>query len=157
VAFTKRTMHLRRHSGEVSFPGGVREPVDSNLLQTALRESSEEVGLRPEDVAVIGVLDDLPTFGSGFMIRPFVGRIPYPYEFKPDPHEVERMIVSPLAAFADPALRHIETRERDGHEFSVTYFQIGADVVWGATARMISVMLDRLDGREPKPMYVPVT
>jgi 8-oxo-dGTP pyrophosphatase MutT (NUDIX family) len=81
LVFTKRTETLTHHKGQVSFPGGSFEPSDGDLLTTALRESYEEVGIRPEHVSILGRLDDLSTFSTSFTISPFVGLIPYPYPF----------------------------------------------------------------------------
>ena len=81
---TKRTDNVRTHQGQVSFPGGSFEAADATLERTALREAHEEVGLDPAHVRVLGVLDDLPTFVSGFQVRPFVAEIPHPYEFVHD-------------------------------------------------------------------------
>lgn len=152
VVLTKRTAHLRRHRGEVSFPGGASEPADDSLQATALRETSEEIGLHPEDVRVIGVLRDMPTAGSGYVIRPFVGEIPAGYGFVADAHEVERIFTPRLAEFADPALRRDETWERDGIRYPVTFFDVGGEVVWGATARMLVELLDLIAGRPTAPL-----
>ncbi len=82
ILLTRRSENVPHHKGQISFPGGQPHKKDSDLLQTALRESWEEIGLKPEDVQVIGELDDTPTLTSGFIITPFVGIIPYPYSFK---------------------------------------------------------------------------
>jgi 8-oxo-dGTP pyrophosphatase MutT (NUDIX family) len=144
VVLTLRTAHLRRHSGQVSFPGGAWEPGDASLRDTALRESFEEIGLDPGDVELFGAMDDVPTVGSDYMVRPYVGRIPYPYEFTPDAHEVDRIIMPPLGLFADITKRREETRERDGVVYSVYFFDFDGAVVWGATARMLVSLVDRL-------------
>ena len=88
LLFTKRTETVRQHKGQVSFPGGSFEPADGDLQTTALRESYEEVGIQPEHVTILGRLDDLATFSTSFTISPFVGLIPYPYPFRPNPLEV---------------------------------------------------------------------
>lgn len=144
VVLTQRTAHLRRHSGQVSFPGGGWEPGDATLRDTALRESHEEIGLEPADVEIIGVLDDVVTVGSDFVVRPYVGQIPHPYAFVPDAHEVERIILPPLGMFADESLRREEIRERDGRRYQVYFFDFEGATVWGATARMLVSLVDRL-------------
>jgi 8-oxo-dGTP pyrophosphatase MutT (NUDIX family) len=144
VVLTLRTAHLRRHSGQVSFPGGAWEPGDATLRDTALRESFEEIGLDPGDVEIFGAMDDVPTVGSDYMVRPYVGRIPHPYEFTPDAHEVDRIIMPPLDLFADITKRREETRERDGVVYSVYFFDFDGAVVWGATARMLVALVDLL-------------
>lgn len=144
VVLTQRTEHLRRHSGQVSFPGGGREPGDASLRDTALRESYEEIGLDPAHVDVLGVLDDLFTMGSDYVIRPYVAKIAYPYEFVPHDHEVERIFTAPLSLFADRSKRREEVRERDGATYTIYYFDFEGAVVWGATARMLVRLVERL-------------
>ncbi len=145
VVLTKRTEHLRSHSGEVSFPGGGREPSDVTLLDTALRETHEEIGLRPEAVDVLGTLEDLPTFGSNYLIRPYVSCIPRTDGFVLDPHEVERVITPKLELFTDPSVRRIEIRQRDGVEYQVHFFDVDGDNVWGATARMLVRLIELIE------------
>jgi 8-oxo-dGTP pyrophosphatase MutT (NUDIX family) len=138
LVFTKRTETLRLHKGQVSFPGGAHDPADGDLLTTALRESHEEVGIHPEDVTVVGRLDDLPTFSTSFMIASFVGLIPYPYSFHPNPLEVAAVFTVPLAVLADPAMTRTYTRSRDDGATIEDYeFHVGGNVIWGATARII--------------------
>ena len=144
VVLTQRTAHLRRHAGQVSFPGGAWEPGDATLEDTALRESFEEIGLEPADVDVLGAMDDVPTVGSDYMVRPYVARIPHPYEFVPDANEVERIILPPLGVFADATKRREEMRERDGVVHHVFFFDFDGAVVWGATARMLVSLVERL-------------
>ncbi|HVL80681.1 MAG TPA: CoA pyrophosphatase [Actinomycetota bacterium] len=155
VLLTKRSENLRTHRGEVSFPGGTREPEDVDLRATAEREAFEEVALRPDDVAHLGVLDDLPTAGSGILIRPYVVRVPHPYDYVPDTREVERLLTPPLDLFADVSARRIEMFERGGVRYPVYFFDHEGDVVWGATARMLVALIERLDGREPDWTVVP--
>jgi 8-oxo-dGTP pyrophosphatase MutT (NUDIX family) len=137
VVLTKRTDNVRTHQGQISFPGGAWEPSDASMRHTALREAEEEVGLRPEDVNILGVLDDLPTAVSGFQVRPFVAEIPHPYEFVQDAAEVAHLLAPPLETFADASRRRDEMRERDGMRYTIHYFDVEGDVVWGATARML--------------------
>jgi 8-oxo-dGTP pyrophosphatase MutT (NUDIX family) len=144
VVLTKRTEHVRTHQGQISFPGGAWEPQDGSLAQTALREAAEEVGLRREDVEVLGVLDDTPTAVSGFLVRPFVASIPYPYEFVQDVAEVAHLLAPPLEVFADPGRRRVQIREREGVRHPIYYFDVEGDVVWGATARMLIALVERL-------------
>jgi 8-oxo-dGTP pyrophosphatase MutT (NUDIX family) len=138
LVFTKRTETLRLHKGQVSFPGGAHDPGDGDLLTTALRESHEEVGIHPGDVTVVGRLDDLPTFSTSFVIASFVGLIPYPYSFRPNPLEVAAVFTAPLSVLADPAMTHTYTRSRDDGATIEDYeFHVGGHVIWGATARII--------------------
>lgn len=144
VVLTKRTDNVRTHQGQVSFPGGSYEASDATLEHTALREAHEEVGIDPAHVRVLGVLEDLPTFVSGFQVRPFVAEIPHPYEFVHDASEVAHVFSPPLAIFADPSRRREEVRERDGREFVMTSYDVDGNVVWGATARMLEQLVDRI-------------
>ena len=144
VVLTKRTENVRTHQGQVSFPGGSWEPSDPSLLETALREAREEVGLRPADVDVIGVLDDLPTNVSGFLVRPFVAEVPHPYDFVHDVTEVDHVFTPPLSIFGDPSRRREEIRERDGVRYPIYYYDVGGNIVWGATARMLVQLLEKV-------------
>jgi 8-oxo-dGTP pyrophosphatase MutT (NUDIX family) len=139
---TKRTETVRHHKGQVSFPGGSFEPADGDLLYTALRESYEEVGIRPAHVEILGRLDDLSTFSTSYTISPFVGVIPYPYPFHPDPVEVAHVFDAPLTLLADPAVRRRYVRTRDdGARLEDYEFHVDGHVIWGATARIIQHFL----------------
>jgi 8-oxo-dGTP pyrophosphatase MutT (NUDIX family) len=138
LIFTKRTETLRHHKGQISFPGGSYDVTDGGLLTTALRESQEEIGIRPQDVTVIGRLDDQASFSTNFQISPFVGLIPYPYAFRPNPIEVATVFAVPLSVLADPTTVRTYTRAReDGATIEDYEFYVGDHVIWGATARII--------------------
>lgn len=144
LLFTKRSSHVSNHRGQISFPGGRVEPEDASLLDTALRESEEEIGLRREDVKVLGPLDDSITLGK-FRITPYVGMIPADYAFVPDPREVDYLIEVPLRDFLDPGLLRTEEHVYpDGVTRPVYFYTMGDEVVWGATARIIKHWLDAL-------------
>ena len=138
LVFTKRTETLTHHKGQVSFPGGSFEPSDGDLLTTALRESYEEVGIRPEHVSILGRLDDLSTFSTSFTISPFVGLIPSPYTFRPNPIEVAIVFDTPLSVLADPTVgrKYIRARD-DGATIEDYEFHVNGHVIWGATARIV--------------------
>jgi 8-oxo-dGTP pyrophosphatase MutT (NUDIX family) len=138
LVFTKRTETLTHHKGQVSFPGGSFEPRDGDLLTTALRESHEEVGIWPEDVSILGRLDDLSTFSTSFTISPFVGLIPYPYSFRPNPLEVAIVFDTPVSVLADPTVgrKYIRARD-DGATIEDYEFYVNGHVIWGATARIV--------------------
>jgi 8-oxo-dGTP pyrophosphatase MutT (NUDIX family) len=148
LVFTKRTETVRHHKGQVSFPGGSFEPADGDLLTTALRESYEEVGIRPEHVSILGRLDDLPTFSTSFTISPFVGLIPYPYPFHPNPTEVAIVFDASLSILADPTVgrRYIRARD-DGATIEDYEFHVDGHVIWGATARLIHHFLEVVHGK----------
>lgn len=144
VVLTKRTEHVRTHQGQVSFPGGAWEPGDRTLLDTALREAHEEVGIRAADAEILGVLQDTPTAVSGFIVRPFVGAIPHPYEFVQDVAEVAGLLSPQLEIFADVSRRRETIRERDGVRYPIYYYDVDGEMVWGATARMLVALTDLL-------------
>jgi len=147
LLFTKRTETVRHHKGQVSFPGGSFELADGNLRTTALRESYEEVGIQPEHVSILGRLDDLATFSTSFTISPFVGLIPYPYPFRPNPLEVAIVFDSSLSALADPTVQRRYVRARDDGATIEDYeFHVNGHVIWGATARIIHDFLSLING-----------
>jgi 8-oxo-dGTP pyrophosphatase MutT (NUDIX family) len=147
LVFTKRTETLTHHKGQVSFPGGSFELADGDLLTTALRESYEEIGIHPEHVTIIGRLDDLSTFSTNFTISPFVGFIPHPYAFRPNPIEVAVVFDVPLSVLADPAVAHSYLRTREDGATLVDYeFHVNGHVIWGATARIIRHFLTLISG-----------
>jgi 8-oxo-dGTP pyrophosphatase MutT (NUDIX family) len=136
VIFTKRTSHLKAHSGQVSFPGGRAEPEDPTPEFTALREAEEEIGLPMDRVEVLARLPDYLT-RTGFRVTPVIGLLTPPLSLSPDPREVEYVFEVPLAFLLDPANHHRRTRELQGR--SVAYYEINYQerTVWGATAGML--------------------
>lgn len=146
VVFTKKTSGVPHHKGQFSFPGGVVETRDGSRVETALREAWEEIRLPAEAVEVLGLLDDTPTRATNFVITPVVGIVRDPVEFKPDGREIERVIEVPLATLRDPAILRTEMWERDGEPHPVLFYQVSdEDLVWGATARILSQFLALLD------------
>lgn len=143
VMFTQRTLLVKDHRGQIAFPGGVRDPEDPNLLATALRETEEEIGLAPEAVEVLGTLPPVATI-TGYHITPFVGLIPYPYDFRPSPQEVERLLALAVADFYAPERWRAGPYTFQGRTTRVCYWQNGQEVVWGATARILLNLLAHL-------------
>jgi 8-oxo-dGTP pyrophosphatase MutT (NUDIX family) len=142
VLLTERTQHLTDHAGQISFPGGRREPGDADAVETALRETEEEIGLPRARVQVIGGLDTYVT-GTGYSITPIVGLISPPFPLRPDPFEVADVFEVPLGFIADPAHHHRQSRVFEGrtrHYWVIPYEQRH---IWGATAGML-VNLARL-------------
>ena len=143
ILFTKCTSHLAHHQGQISFPGGGRHEDDKSPLETALRESREEIGLEAGDVEILGELDDAATATSNYRITPFVGLIPYPYEFKKDDFEVEEIFDLPLED-----LMKTDKKEEDmvfmGVPIHVYTFDVDGHVIWGATAWILNQFLDIL-------------
>ena len=142
IVFTKRTDHLHHHSGQISFPGGGRHPEDLSMLETALRESREEIGLKESDVEILGELDDAATVTSLYRIVPFVGVIPYPYDFELDKFEVEEVFSVPLDDLLDSAVRRLENVTFGDATIEMHTYELDGRIIWGATAWMLSQLLD---------------
>jgi 8-oxo-dGTP pyrophosphatase MutT (NUDIX family) len=141
LLFTKRTDTVRYHKGEISFPGGVFDEGDSELEQTAVREAFEEIGLRQDDVQILGVLDDIVTI-TEFIVTPFVGVFPYPYPFKVSPIEIAELIEVPLSSLLDEkCFGEREIVQGDRQRIVYTY-QYGKHTIWGATALILKQFLD---------------
>ena len=124
VLFTKRTQTVKVHKGQISFPGGVHDPNDENLLATALREAEEEIGLKAKDVEILGALDPIATVTTGFQVHTFVGLIPYPYGFKPNGKEVAEILTVPLYYLADEnhwSRRSYQTGDQAFEAYFVSY------------------------------------
>ena len=140
VLLNKRTNRVEHHKGEISFPGGARDPDDATILDTALRETEEEMGIKREDVEVIRQLDQVST-RSGFAITPFVGAIPPGYPFASSNIEVAEILEVPLAELLDPANLQERVSVRDG-AMAVEYaYAYGEHLIWGATARIMTQFL----------------
>ncbi|CAN5764488.1 hypothetical protein BH10ACT1_BH10ACT1_08680 [soil metagenome] len=145
VVLTRRSAALRVHSGEVSFPGGGRDPGES-LADTARREAFEEVDLDPASVEIIGELDHLSTITSGSFIVPYVGVLPGRPVLTASPAEVEAVLHVPLAELLDPAVYREELWDLYGEERSIYFFELYGDTVWGATAAMLRQLLGLATG-----------
>jgi len=141
IVFTKRSDNVRYHKGEISFPGGVFDERDLELERTALREADEEIGLKENDVQIIGVLDDIITV-TQFIVTPFVGLFPYPYPFELSPIEIAELIEVPLSALLDEgSFSEREIIRGTGKEVVYAY-QYENHIIWGATARILKQFLD---------------
>ncbi len=144
LILTRRAWHLRSHTGEVSFPGGRFEPLDADLRATALRESHEEIGLDPSLVDVVGRLPQLTTVSSPAAIVPYVGVLAERPTLLADPGEVDAVLDVSIRELLDPDIYREEIWLRNGVEFGVTFFELEGDTLWGATARMLCSLFDRL-------------
>ena len=142
IIFTQRTNKVSTHKGQISFPGGVRDKTDASLADTALRECTEEVGLACEAVDILGQLDDCPTFVSHFIITPFVGAIPWPYEFTMNEMETSEIIDVPIQALLDETCRTDGSEIVDGVPMTAYFYTYKDKVIWGATARILYQFLN---------------
>ncbi|WP_433623183.1 NUDIX hydrolase [Halomicrococcus sp. NG-SE-24] len=150
LLFTKRADHLGEHPGQMSFPGGGREPGDATLWETALREAREEIGLRPEEVEGVGRLDDIRTV-TNYAVTPFVAKIP-DRRYDPDEREVAEIAVLPVSAFLDAANYETEHRDHPNYgEIVIHFFHVDGYTVWGATGRIVVQLLElTTDWRAPE-------
>ncbi|HVH31291.1 MAG TPA: CoA pyrophosphatase [bacterium] len=148
VLFTRRTETVETHKGQISFPGGAADPHDAGVQSTALRETQEEMGIPPQQVEVLGVLDDLPTTVSGFVVAPVVGIIPYPYPFRINSAEIAEVLTVPLRVFRDPSRLRVERRERQGRRIDVYFYRYDKHEIWGVTARIVKGFVDTVFGEE---------
>jgi 8-oxo-dGTP pyrophosphatase MutT (NUDIX family) len=141
AVFTERRADLRRHAGEVSFPGGRRDEGEE-LRETALREAHEEIGLRPELVTIVGALPPTPTFVTNYAVYPFVGLIDPGGTFEANPTEVEAVVelglTDLLAGFERKRLI------RRGVPIKTATYTVEGHFIWGATARILEGLLERL-------------
>jgi 8-oxo-dGTP pyrophosphatase MutT (NUDIX family) len=149
LLFTQRTLTVKDHRGQNSFPGGVQDPGDPDLLATALRETEEEIGLDHRVVEVLGTLPPVDTI-TGYTITAFVGFIPHPYEFHPNPREVERLLTLPLEGFIPPERWSSGVYHYQGRITRVCCWRLNHEVIWGATARILLNLLAQL-GHHPIP------
>ncbi len=142
AVFTRRRDDLRRHPGEISFPGGRREPGDADLVQTALRETDEEIGLVPAAVRIVGALRPTPTIATGYAIYPFVGVIEPGARWTLSPDEVASVLELTLTDLrAGYARRRLLRR---GLPIRTDTFVVDDELIWGATARILQDLLERL-------------
>jgi 8-oxo-dGTP pyrophosphatase MutT (NUDIX family) len=141
LLFTKRSEEVKYHKGEISFPGGVVDEGDSELIHTALREAREEIGLKESDVQIIGVLDDIVTI-TEFIITPIVGLFPYPYPFKISEVEIAELIEVPLSFLLKGDSFSEREIFRGGRKEIVYAYQYGKHIIWGATGRILKQFLD---------------
>lgn len=147
VLYTRRAASLAHHQGQVAFPGGRHDDQrDATLVATALREADEEIGLRPADVRVLGVLDDIETLTSRFVITPVVGVAPHPYPWAPAPREVDHIFTVPLATLLAPDAARRETWDFGGQPVPIDLFAVAGQVIWGATHRITRNLLELVEG-----------
>ena len=141
VLLNKRSELVEYHKGEISFPGGARDPEDRDFVDTALRETEEEMGVSRGDITILGQLDDIIT-RTNFGVRVYVGTIPYPYPFKPSADEIAEVLEIPISVLQDPTNLLQDARLVDG-DLSITIsYACDGHVVFGATATILEQFLD---------------
>jgi 8-oxo-dGTP pyrophosphatase MutT (NUDIX family) len=147
LVFTERRADLRRHAGEISFPGGRRDHPGEDLLETALRESHEEIGLERSAVELLGALPPVSTVVTGYKVHPFVGLIPEGLAFRPSPTEVAAVLLFTLDELREGfGMRRLIRR---GVPIRTPTYVVGEHLIWGATARILGSLLERVDAPRP--------
>ena len=149
AVFTRRRDDLRRHAGEISFPGGRQDDDESDLRLTALREAEEEIGLPPDAVELIGALQPTPTIATNYAVYPFVGLIEPGHEWTPSASEVAAVLELSLDDLRNGYER--QRMLRRGIPFRTDVYIVGDNLIWGATARMLTDLLERLDASASAP------
>lgn len=141
LLFTRRTETLRAHRGQISFPGGRFEPEnDAHMADTALRETHEEIGVRPQDVMLLGSLPPFATI-SGYWLWSYVGRMPWPYALVPNPDEISEIIRVPLSHLREPAYQRQGEREWGGQMHTIHYYDFAPHTIWGITGQILNQFL----------------
>lgn len=141
LLFTKRHKELKHHPGQISFPGGLFEESDIDLKGTILREAWEELGIIKSDMNILGMLDDYAS-STGYLISPFVGKIPYPYDFKINRNEVSEIIMAPIEELKkSPKTGYVI---KNSKPYPIYYYELPNHVIWGATARIIKNFIEIL-------------
>jgi 8-oxo-dGTP pyrophosphatase MutT (NUDIX family) len=143
ILLNKRSEQVEYHKGEISFPGGVRDPEDTDFLDTALRETEEEMGINRADVTVLGELDEVTT-RSNFRVKVFVGEIRPSYPFKPSAIEIAEVLEVPISSLRDPANLRVETRWNKGTLVTNYAYTYNEHLVFGATAKILQQFLELL-------------
>ncbi|MEI6133480.1 MAG: CoA pyrophosphatase [Desulfomonile sp.] len=145
VLLTKRSDMVEHHRGEISFPGGKVDLTDPDLKHCALRETSEEVGISPDEVRLIAELDDFYTVATRFHVVPFVGVVPYPYEYRVSIREIAGLVTPPLDIFFDPSRRREDVWMIRGEPVTVVSYLWNGLNIWGATARIMKHLVELVE------------
>ncbi len=149
AVFTRRREDLRRHAGEISFPGGRYDEGDSSLVATALREAHEEIGLEPDRVEILGALQPTPTIATGYAVHPFVGMIEPGTRWTLSPREVAEVLELSISDLQGGYGRRRLVRR--GLPIRTDTYLVGENLIWGATARILADLLDRVAWLQEQP------
>ncbi len=141
LLFTKRTDNVEHHKGQISFPGGVKDSGDKSLLDTALRESWEEMGIKPEHVTILGKSDTFLT-NTNYLVTPYVGFYPYPYDYVINEGEIAEIFEVPLRHLLDPDIFETKVWKKDGYTWHVHFYYYMDEQIWGVTGFLLSNFLD---------------
>ena len=148
ILFTMRSEKVLHHKGQVSFPGGAWEEQDSTLAETALRETDEEVGIPPEQLRILGQLDDFPTI-TDFLVTPFVATMPYPYPHNISADEVAELLEVPLSLFLTDEFFEMKEKTFGDKVYPVYYYYFKHAVIWGVTGFIINRFVELVFGYNP--------
>ncbi len=138
VVLMKRNTYPGVHSGQISFPGGRLEPEDADLTETALRETEEEIGVDRSSIRVLGLLSKVFIPPSNFLVQPVMGFLDHRPEFVPHDHEVDELLELPMSSFTNPQNLRATRVDVRGFKVDVPAFHINGNIIWGATAMMMS-------------------
>jgi 8-oxo-dGTP pyrophosphatase MutT (NUDIX family) len=139
LLFTRRTQTVEHHKGQISFPGGRLDDGES-LADCALRETHEEVGVPAAAVRLLGALDDIWT-PTGYVVTPFVGLVPYPWDFRLSAAEIEQLLIVPVSDLLDPSIYEETQIDYQDRSAIVPYYHWGEHTIWGATGRIVRQFL----------------
>lgn len=140
LVLTKRTPHLPTHKGQVAFPGGAKDETDHNLIETALRESLEEIGTPAQCMQVFGLLDEFFTI-SDYLVTPVVAQMTDVVPFKSNPDEIDKIFLVPFSFFLNTDNLRIEQWERKGVMRHVNFWEYDSEIIWGLTAEIIKHLI----------------
>lgn len=142
LVFTKRTQHVQHHKGEISFPGGARDEDDADIERTAVRETVEELGVDPSSIRIVGRLDELPTFVTGYNVTPFVAVVPEQHSYRPSDVEIEEIIELPVDELARVGRKDVIVRR--GFPIETNVFETRGHFIWGFTGAVLRQFLDEV-------------
>lgn len=142
LVFTRRTHQVAHHKGEISFPGGGRDDADTDLEATAVRETVEELGIDPSDITIVGRLDDLPTFVTGYNVAPYVAVVPEQHAYHPSDVEIDEVIELPVHELARVGRREVIVRR--GFPIETNIFETRGHFIWGFTGAVLRQFLDEV-------------